>query len=313
MSDKGGFEFSSKAMDAIACGEMLDELIQLWMEHDVDDLILKHDLEVVPKLDSIVLDGDASTNSLIPVVTQAALQASSSNEIKYCDNVKIRPCTNHLGKNCGSEAASVGKEVHKSCDCPDRLTQTGSVNKLQPKLHRGCNEASHPLVKTWQRCCSAALRGAADWKAKPGYEERSLKSIVIQSLEEVANHLMNVHDGPGFSTGERRVCRLHPLTKDDGTLYYNSRQWNGCITFNRRMKQWLQKNVLDHLDEIVHPTRGGVCQNASERVGDVALQFRDKETDLGPSHYFCSSGLAVCHVQNVVIHVFFAGSSRRRA
>ena len=82
------------------------------MVREVDELILKYDLNVIPKLDNIVLDGDASTNSLIPVVTNAARLASANNEIKYCSGMKVRPCTNHLGKNCGSEAASVGKEVH---------------------------------------------------------------------------------------------------------------------------------------------------------------------------------------------------------
>jgi hypothetical protein len=37
-------------------------------------------------------------------------------------------------------------------------------------------------------------------------------------------------------------------------------------------------------------------------VGDVALSYRDKETPLKPTHYACSTGLAIAHVQSVVIH-----------
>ena len=36
----------------------------------------------------------------------------------------------------------------------------------------------------------------------------------------------------------------------------------------------------------------------------MALQYRDKHTPLQPTHYICSTGLAIAHVQNVVIHKF---------
>ena len=137
---------------------------------------------------------------------------------------------------------------------------------------------------------------------RPGYEGRTLESITIQGVEEMANHLAGIHDGPGFHTGERRVCRLHPATMPDGSDY-SPRQWNDCGTFNQEMKEWLQKEVIDRISDIVHPTRG-CCQNASERAGDVALQYRDKETDLEPTHYICSTALAIAHVNNVVIHTF---------
>ena len=129
------------------------------------------------------------------------------------------------------------------------------------------------------------------------------RHFTIQGIEEMANHLAGVHDGPGFFTGERRVCRLHAATMPDGTPF-QARQWNDCVTFNSEMQAWLKKEIIDQINDIVHPTRGGCCQNASERVGDVALQYRDKETDLEPTHYICSTALAICHVNNVVIHRF---------
>ena len=70
------------------------------------------------------------------------------------------------------------------------------------------------------------------------------------------------------------------------------------------MAEWVKHTIVDKVDEFVHSELGGVCQNASERVGDVALQYRSKEIALGPTHYICSTALAVCHVQNVVIHRF---------
>ena len=102
-------------------------------------------------------------------------------------------------------------------------------------------------------------------------------------------------------TGERRVCRLHEAAKSDGSTYV-SRQYNDCGDFNLKMQSWLTSHVLDNLEEKLHPEEGGMCQNSSERVGDVALQYRDKISTLGPTHYICSTGLAIVHVENVVIN-----------
>ena len=67
------------------------------METDVDKLLDDYDLTFTPKLDGVVLDGDASTNSLVSVVQAAAQQASQQSSIKYCKDMVVRPCTNHLG------------------------------------------------------------------------------------------------------------------------------------------------------------------------------------------------------------------------
>lgn len=94
--------------------------------------------------------------------------------------------------------------MHKSCLCPDRLTLAGTVNKTQPKLHVSCNNETDPLIKAYQRGTSAAIRGAVTWKKqKPEeYSNRTLESLTIQGIEEMVNHLSNIHDGPGFVTGE---------------------------------------------------------------------------------------------------------------
>ena len=68
------------------------------------------------------------------------------------------------------------------------------------------------------------------------------------------------------------------------------------------MQKYLKVDVIDKVSTLIHPVRGGLCQNASERVGDVALQYRNKHTPLKPTHYACSTGLAVAHVNAVVIH-----------
>eukprot|EP00966_Prymnesium_polylepis_P319143 7371382-Prymnesium_polylepis.1 len=82
------------------------------------------------------------------------------------------------------------------------------------KAHKGCNDQSHPLVKSYQRGLSAAMRGVKDWKRRPGNEQRALSSLAVQGVEEMVSHLSDVHDGPGFVTGERRVCRLHPAEQN---------------------------------------------------------------------------------------------------
>eukprot|EP00966_Prymnesium_polylepis_P297377 6870681-Prymnesium_polylepis.1 len=65
LSERGGFEWTSKAMDPISFGEMLNEMID-WIENAVDKLTEEFPDEVTgePCLDSVVLDGDASTSSL---------------------------------------------------------------------------------------------------------------------------------------------------------------------------------------------------------------------------------------------------------
>ena len=192
MSDRGGFEWTSAAMDPISMGQMAEEIME-WMEKDVDKIMEVHPEEldgVEPKLCGVVLDGDASTNSLIPVVTG---KVKAAGETKYCSDFQVFPCFNHLGKNCGGYAATEGHKLHKTCHCPDNLTAKNTVNQRQSKRHRGCNDSSHPLVKSYQRGLTAAVRGAKDWRRKPGYEGRDLPSLVTQGVEEMVNHLSNIH------------------------------------------------------------------------------------------------------------------------
>eukprot|EP00967_Tisochrysis_lutea_P054171 scaffold67649_cov21-Tisochrysis_lutea.AAC.1 len=60
-SNRGGFEFTPKSMDAIGCGEMLDELVDWFENGPLDELIDRYNLDIRPSLDGVVLDGDAST------------------------------------------------------------------------------------------------------------------------------------------------------------------------------------------------------------------------------------------------------------
>eukprot|EP00966_Prymnesium_polylepis_P009557 220435-Prymnesium_polylepis.1 len=200
-------------MDPISFGEMLDEMID-WVENGIDKLTEQFPDEVTddPCLDSVVLDGDASTSALVPIVMAKANDMASAQGIKYCNDLRVRPCINHAAKNCGGKAYEIGHAVNLSCDCPPVMV---GPNKDRPhgsgwKAHKGCNDQSHPLVKSYQRGLSAALRGVKDWKRRPGNEQCALSSLAVQGVEEMVNHLSNVHDGPGFVTGERRVCRLHP-------------------------------------------------------------------------------------------------------
>ena len=73
------------------------------------------------------------------------------------------------------------------------------------------------------------------------------------------------------------------------------------------MKEWLKEEIVDKIDEWVDEVEGGTCQNASERAGKVALGYRDKDgTPLGPTHYICSTGLAIAHCNSTVINAFRA-------
>ena len=136
LGDFGGFEYTPAAMDPISCGEMLDEVVN-WMEskEGVDKITELYMEEIQehapdgPKLAGAVLDGDASTNALVPVVMQ---KAAAAGETRYCKEFKLMKCTNHLGKNTGKHAASIGHSLHKTCSCPANMTQKGEINKTQP-------------------------------------------------------------------------------------------------------------------------------------------------------------------------------------
>ena len=104
-----------------------------------------------------------------------------------------------------------------------------------------------------------------------------------------------MHDAPGFHTNEQRKCRLH---RHDPP--HKSRHFNNCGKFKDQMKKWLATHVINKIDDIIHPEHGALSQNASERVGDVALLYRDKETPLLATHYTIATNLAVAHVNSVV-------------
>ena len=164
-------------------------------------------------------------------------------------------------------------------------------------------------VKAWQRFVGGALRGALERsETEPSCAGMALKDIAIASLEEAVNHLANIHDGPGFVTGVRRVCHMHAATQEDGDPYV-SRAYNDCPDFRAAMQGWLRTNVVEPIGDVVHETRGALSQNASERVGDVALQYRDKVSDLRATHYCCSTSLAFAHVNSVVIGSFVRNGS----
>eukprot|EP00966_Prymnesium_polylepis_P134338 3104995-Prymnesium_polylepis.1 len=123
MSDIGGFEYTSKAMDAMGFSEMMDEFID-WMEDDkggLGKLIEDYELELDPKLDGFVLDGDSSTDVVVDAKKVAmrpdarlaeAVQARAAKGSKYCGDMRNRACCNHLAKNCGKAALAVGQKWH---------------------------------------------------------------------------------------------------------------------------------------------------------------------------------------------------------
>eukprot|EP00964_Phaeocystis_antarctica_P064071 scaffold38504_cov111-Phaeocystis_antarctica.AAC.5 len=304
LSNVEAYAHSSKSMDANGFGEMLEEVVD-WVEKDVDTLIEKHDVQLpgVPNFDGVVLDGDASTDHFVVKAREAvrAKAAEAADSSNYCKNLCVRPCTNHLAKNTGAKAFEIGHRLHRTCSCPIKKTVDQQPFKSGQREHRGVNTDSHPLVKAWQRGVGAALRGAKAWQKKAGYEDETLVDLARRGVEECFNHLSNVHDGDGFSSGEPLRCRLHA---HDNAAPYTSRQYNDCADFQRELKAYLQSDVLDKLEQIIHPTLGALSQNASERVGDVALQYRAKHTELRATHYVCSTSLALCHTQAVVIEKF---------
>ena len=195
-----------------------------------------------------------------------------------------------------------GKQLHRTCHCDFVMTAKGEPaldsTGAPRKDHRGLNTESHPLIKSWQLALGAVLRSAIDWKARDEYRDMSLVDIAIHGVEEMANHLTNVHDGLGFHTGLTRVCRLHERDA------YTSRQYNDCTDFDLEMKEWLSKNVIEVIHDIIHEKLGAVSQNASERVGLMALFLRSKETCLNATQYQLRTNIAICLVQDIVIERF---------
>ena len=289
------FESTSKAMDSMGFAEMLDEIVS-WIE-ELDTT----DLEVEPSFLGVVLDGDSSTDRFVEKVQRKAV--SVGNESNFCKDLRVVPCTNHLSKNAGNKVAEIGKRLHFTCSCPVITTKANVERKDGRKQHRGVNVDSHPLVKTWQRALGAALRGASDWAKHDEFKDIPIKELAIQSVEEAFNHLRNVHEGPGFHTNQVRKCRLHPAQKPDGAPYVSS-TYNDCPGQLKELQDWLLSNVIAKLEQILVPGVGAVSQNASERVGVVALQYRAKHLALQSTHYIAATDLALCHVQNIVIWNF---------
>lgn len=63
--------------------------------------------------------------------------------------------------------------------------------------------------------------------------------------------------------------------------------------------------------------RGAYTSNASERIGENALEYRDKATPLGPTHYLptttsrLSTDLAICHAIDTSIYKLLTQQARR--
>ena len=306
MSDIEAFEYTSKAMDAMGFKVMMDDFIN-WMESSdgLEKLIEDYDLDLEPKLDGFVLDGDSSTDVVVDAkkaamrpdarLAEAVNERACADGAKFCADMRNRVCTNHLAKNAGKAALALGQKWHTACDCPPKLTREGVPYATGAKEHVGLNSESDPLIKQWQLALGAALRAAVEWKKKPANVDRPLKDLAIEGVEEVFNHLCNVHDAPGFHTGTQRKCRLHSHDPP-----HKTRHFNDCGKFKSEMKKWLMNHVINNIDDIIHPELGALSQNASERVGDVSLLYRSKETPLLATHYTISTTLAIAHVNSLV-------------
>ena len=170
-------------------------------------------------------------------------------------------------------------------------------------------------MKAYQIGIGAALRNAMDEKTRPVNRNESLADVAIALLEETVNHLKNVHDGPGFFTGKRRKCRRHKCKKeskcyqpeDDNVCTctplneHESSVYNDCPDFQTAMEEYLKKKICTGIKNVMHPRKGVLTQNSSERVGMVALIYRDKVTPLGPTHYMMETDFAIAHVNSTVL------------
>ena len=265
---------------------------------------------IEPNFYGVVMDGDVTSetaldgetarrrsNALGKSVDAAAARFSQTN---YCRDIKKLICVNHLAKRCGKQAYLIGKSWHTCCSCAVKLNADLRPQAKGQRLHRGCNSISDPLVKAYQRAMGAALRGALTWSAKPGYEGRALIDIAKQGVEEALLHLQNEHAGVGPFSGAPRHCRLHDHTADKP---YTARNFNDCVDFNRDMERWVRDNVYNKLDVIIHPTRGGLSQNASERIGRCVLQLRSKLFAHFATHYCLSTDLGIQRAQSIVLEV----------
>eukprot|EP00966_Prymnesium_polylepis_P003230 74045-Prymnesium_polylepis.1 len=88
MSDIEAFEYTSKAMDAMGFKVMMDDFIN-WMESSdgLEKLIEDYDLDLEPKLDGFVLDGDSSTDVVVD-----AKKAAMRPDARLAEAVNERAC-----------------------------------------------------------------------------------------------------------------------------------------------------------------------------------------------------------------------------
>ena len=283
------YELSSRSMDARGFGEMLVEIVD-WMDSDaLSELIDEIGVAGPAKLLGTVLDGDSSTDRFAEELRKKKSSAAAQSVAK---DMREIPCTNHLAKNGGEMAYTLGHALHLKCSCPVKRKADGVTEYVTgQREHQGCNTEAHPLVKRYQRGIGAALRGAKALARKRG---TTMAEAAESALEEAVNHLRDVHDGVGVFTGKQVTCRLHRLP-------HSSKVFNDCGDFNDRMAEYLKEKVINRLDDILVPDIGAVSQNASERVGTVALLYRPKGVDLRSTHYVASTNLSICHVNMVVL------------
>ena len=116
--------------------------------------------------------------------------------------------------------------------------------------------------------------------------------VAIAHIEEVEAPIRNQHDGRGFHTKNRITCRHHN-SEQNSSLYWD------CPQMIADLQDYLKQNYIDKVDEMIHLKPGVVTTNISERVGMVALTFRDKKTYPGPEHYALCTNLAPLHLNDI--------------
>ena len=284
------FEGTSGAMDAIGFAENHKSVCK-WIEA----LNAAYDDDATwrgANYRGVILDGDGSTQAQLDAMGPEWIPAGF---IGF-------QCANHLAKNVGKKSYEVGHRLHLTCSCEVKKKANGEAYAKGARVHRGCNDASHPLVKAWQRGFGGALRSVLKRRADDeaaGRAPRSLQAHAVEAVEMCFNHLKDEHDGPGFLTGERIACSLHDLP-------HTSTTYNDCPDYLEEMSKYLHANFFEKLETTISEDYGPVTQNSSERVGSVAIGFRDKDHHLLPTHYEVATNLAILQANQVVINCFAA-------
>jgi hypothetical protein len=179
-------------------------------------------------------------------------------------------CANHASKNQTKSAAAIGNELRTTCSCPQAVSKNGKV--LRYKDHLAIDAVT---------------------ARKVGKRVRALLGTQGMTVETFQRKLRAIPPHFAGICGAGDDCD-HPPN-------YITRQLITCHDMIDRLSAQMESLAKD-AHKYISKSGDTLTTNLAERLHALMIHYRNKDISLSTWHYVLKTNMAVCHLNQTVMH-----------